>query len=189
MSEISERTCLSVLALLDPVPWSSAMLRGQGSAPMGGFFPVSVHTAGARTQEEVLVVLNALFEQLKGEMFSGMVYWKSRVVWLPTQRQGPHSVMKVCTQGRAGAHSGMAAQPPWDRQHSVLDLQPPTTILTLPLGPACPNNNSVLTPLSMHPSIATHFSQVFSKCNLCVLYLSLIDHADVFLFCTNSHYI
>lgn len=65
-SEISVRTCLAVL---DPVPWSSAMLRGQGSAPTGGSSPVSIHTAGARTQEEVLVVLNALFEQLKGEMF------------------------------------------------------------------------------------------------------------------------
>lgn len=83
------------------------MLRGQGSAPMrGGFSPVSFHTAGARTQEEVLVVLNALFEQLKGEMFAPTVYWKSRAVWLPAQPQGPHSVMKVCTQGRAGAYSG-----------------------------------------------------------------------------------
>lgn len=125
VSEISEHTCLAVLALLDPVPWSSVMLRGQGSAPMGGFFPVSVHTAGARTQEEVLVVLNALFEQLKGEMFSGMVYWKSRVVWLPTQRQGPHSVMKVCTQGCAGAHSGMAAQPPLGQ--TALSAGPTTT--------------------------------------------------------------
>lgn len=125
VSEISEHACLAVLALLDPAPWSSAMLRGQGSAPTRGFFPVSLHTAGARTQEEVLVVLNVLFEQLKGGMFSPIVYWKSRVVWLPTQRQGPHSVVKACAQGRAGAHSDRAAQPPLGQ--TPLSAGPTTT--------------------------------------------------------------
>lgn len=60
VSETSEHAYLAVLALLDPVLWSSAMLRGQGRAPTVGFSPVSIHTDGARTQEEVLVVLNAL---------------------------------------------------------------------------------------------------------------------------------
>lgn len=189
MTEIAECTCLAVLALLDPCPGAQQCSGDKAVHPRGEFSPVSIHTAEARTQEEVLVVLNALFERLKGEMFAPTVYWKSRAVWLPAQPQGPHSVMKVCTQGRAGAYS-VPEQPSllWDRNHSVLDLQPPTTTLTLPPGLPC-LNNSVITPPSTHPGITTCFSQVFSKCNLCVLYLSLIDQADVFLFWTNSHYI
>lgn len=110
------------------------------------------------------------------------------VVWLPTQPQGPHSVMKVCT----GPHAGHAlTQQPsllGDRNHSMLDLQQPVKTSILPLGPPCPNN-SVITCPSTHPTVTTYFSQVLSKCNLCVLYLSVIDQADVFLLWTNSHYI
>lgn len=185
-SEISEHTCLAVSALLDPVPQSSAMLRGQGSAHTGGF-------------------LQSAFTQL--EQGHSRKCWWSWMLCLSSWKERcflPRFIgkaekcgcsHKVPTQGWRSAPKGVLEHTLawqlsllWDRNNSVLALQPPTTTPTLPLGPACPNN-SVLTPPSTHPSTTTHFSQVNGKCNLCVLYLSLIDQADVFLFWTNSHYI
>lgn len=182
VSETSEHAYLAVLALLDPVLWSSARLRGQGRAPTVGFSPISrwsKGTGGSAGGPEC-------FEQLR-DIFSHSLLEKQSSVAANRATRSPF--------GDEGLHpracwGTLTWQPSllWDRNHSVLDLQPPTTILTLPLGPACPNN-SVITLPSTYPSITTHFSQVFSKCNLCVLYLSLIDQPDVFLFWTNSHYI
>jgi len=83
-------------------------LRPRGASPT-----VSAHAAWARTPEKVLVVLNSLPEQLKGEKFSPIVRWEKH----RSSAEGPARWRRSAPEGTLG--HALAWQPSSSRTETT----------------------------------------------------------------------
>lgn len=90
--------------------------------------------------------------------------------------------MKVCTQRHAGVHSDMAAQS--SRGQKPLNDGPtqPTTTLTLPLRPPCPNNSGI-TYAPTPPPRSQLQPGIFHKCLANVTSVFYTFHSLIKLMC------